>query len=319
LHLYDPFIERDLAAIPPALAAHRNEHGSIETFKAVGRFAVLAYAPSQHAKHALLACLAAWDLRDDPRFDDIVTQCAIYAAESRQPWSEPPILTPPVIADDQRGDLDELLAAIDEADRLRAERWLAKRIDDPDVLDDYFAAAADDFEDLGHKLIIASAANRLVAVLGEQGRFAALRVGIWEMTAYRGDEHYEEDGVALDSETLFARLIDNFVASGGDIVDAHALFLLDAALDTAVSRRVRDYLTTSSSDGVLPRNSEELRGTRGTGLRAYKLAKDYAECLKVHALAQRLKSRFPKLPLNAMLAAAHDNLERSHFDEMSFA
>src|ERR1041384_881362 len=154
MHLYDPFIERDLPAIPRAVAEYRAEHGSIETFKAVGRFAVLAYAPSQHAKHALLACLAAGGLRDEAHFDDIVTQCAIYGAESRQPWSEPPIMTPPAIDDDQRGDLAELLAAIEESDRVRGERWLAKRYEDDSFFTDYFAAAADDFEDLGHKLIV---------------------------------------------------------------------------------------------------------------------------------------------------------------------
>jgi len=317
VQLYDPFIERDLAAIPAAVATHRAEHGSIETFKAIARFAVLAYAPSQHAKHALLACLAAWDVRDDPRFDDIVRQCAVYAAESRQPWSEPPIMTPPAIDDDQRGDVDELLAAIDASDRLRGERWLAKRYEDEDFLRDYFAAAADDFDDLGHKLIVASAANRLIPVVGEQGRFATLRLGIWEMTAYRGEECYVEQGVALDAETLFARLIDHFVADRGDIVDAHSLFLLDAALEThdeLVIRRVRDFLSSSvvaAEPAPPPPRTPEVT--------AYKLARDYAECLKIHALARRLAPRFPKLPIDAMLAAADDHLERSHFDEMSFA
>jgi len=316
MHLYDPFIERDLPAIPAAVARYRAEHGSEETFKAVGRFAVLAYAPSQHAKHALLACLAAWDLRDDPCFDDVVTQCAVYAAESRQPWSEPPIMTPPAIDDAQRGDLDELLAAIDASDRLRGERWLAKRYEDDSFFADYFAAAAGDFEDLGHKLIVAAAARRLVPILGEQGKFATLRVGIWEMTAYRGDEHFEEEGVALDAGTLFARLVDTFAANRGDIIDAHALFLLDAAQQTEderVIRRVRDFLT-NVGQAISP-----VRGGNGQAglpvLQPYKLARDYAECLKIHALARRR----PELPVEAMLAAAHDNLERSHFDEMSYA
>src|SRR5436190_1510308 len=109
-----------------------------------GGGAVLAYSPSQHGKHAVLACLAAWALRGEPYFDDVVTQCAIYAAESRQPWSEPPIMSPPAIDDDQRGDLDELLEAIAASDRLRGERWLARRLDDGDLARDYFAAAADD-------------------------------------------------------------------------------------------------------------------------------------------------------------------------------
>ncbi|HEY6136181.1 MAG TPA: hypothetical protein VI670_00285, partial [Thermoanaerobaculia bacterium] len=240
LHLYEVLIERDIPAIPAAMREFRASHGSEETFKAIGRFAVLAYAPSQHGKHALLACLAAWRLRGEPYFDDVVTQCAVYAAESRQPWSEPPIMTPPAIDDDQRGDLGELLEAIAASDRLRGERWLAKRIDDADLARDYFAAAADDFDDLGHKLIVADAVWRLVPILGEQGRFAALRVGIWEMCAYRG-ERYEERGAI--AEDLDERLKNNFLAKEGDIEAAHALFLLEAARGKEIEPRVRDFLT----------------------------------------------------------------------------
>src|ERR1043165_974033 len=225
LSFYDAFIERDIDAIPAAVRAFRDEHGSIETYKSIGRFAVLAYAPSQHGKHAVLACLAAWALRDQPYFDDVVTQCAIYAAESRQPWSEPPILTPPALDDEQRGDVDELREAIAASERLRGERWLAKRLSDDDLARDYFAAAADGFEDLGHKLIVADAAWRLVPILGEPGRFAALRLGIWEMCAYQGERYVEQGEIAKD---LDQRLIDNFIANEGDIESAHALFLPEA-------------------------------------------------------------------------------------------
>src|SRR6266852_953471 len=159
---YGSFIERDLAAIPAAVAEFRANHTADETWTEVTRFAVLAFAPSQHSKHALLACLSAWDLRQDlgSRFDQAIVECAIYAAASRQPWSEPPMLDPPKIDDDQRGDIEELREAIAASDRLRAERWLAKRYTDADLASDYFAVASDDFEDLGHKLIVAAASMR---------------------------------------------------------------------------------------------------------------------------------------------------------------
>src|SRR5438067_5360319 len=101
---YDAFIERDLAAIPKEIAAFRAHHSAEETWTAVTRFAVLAFAPSQHSKHALLACLSSWDLREDlgQRFDEAIVQCAIYASSSRQPWSEPPMLDPPKLDPDQR-------------------------------------------------------------------------------------------------------------------------------------------------------------------------------------------------------------------------
>ena len=243
---YDAFIERDLAAIPDVIASFRKDHSAEETWTAVTRFAVLAFAPSQHSKHALLACLSVWDLRDDlgDRFDEAIVQCAIYASASRQPWSEPPMLDPPKLAPDQRGDLDELRAAIAESDRLRAERWLAKRYDDPDLAHDYFTAASDDFEDLGHKLIIASAAWRLAGLLGEKGRFAMLRVGVWEMVAYNGDRKSGVGGRS-DLDSICTSLVAGVIVNRGDIVSAHALFLFDAALQTGddfVLQRVCSHL-----------------------------------------------------------------------------
>ena len=301
--MYEALIERDIAAIPDAVRAYRDEHGSEETYKWIGRFAVLAYAPSQHGKHAVLACLAAWALRDQPYFDDVVTQCAIYAAESRQPWSEPPIMSPPAIDDDQRGDLGELLEAIAASDRLRGERWLAKRLDDEDLARDYFAAAADDFDDLGHKLIVADAAWRLVPILGEYGRFAALRLGIWEMCAHRGEPYVERGVVAED---LDQRLIDDFIAKEGDIEAAHALFLLEAARGKDIENRVRDFLTATC-------HPERVEGPGRPGGAPpppiYKLSRDYAEYLKICALTTDA----------AVRAAAHTNLDRSHFDELTFA
>ncbi|HYU23805.1 MAG TPA: hypothetical protein VEO74_01260 [Thermoanaerobaculia bacterium] len=310
--MYEALIERNIPAVPDAIRAFRDEHGSEETYKAIGRFAVLAYSPSQHGKHAVLACLAAWALRHEPYFDDVVTQCAIYAAESRQPWSEPPIMSPPAIDDDQRGDLDELLEAIAASDRLRGERWLAKRLDDDDLARDYFAAAADDFDDLGHKLIVADAAWRLVPILGEHGRFAALRLGIWEMCAYRGEPYVERGAVADD---LDERLVANFIAKAGDLEAAHALFLLEAARGKEIESRVRDYLTQGAgrrgrgADGDVATTTPCALPPAPCPLPIYKLSRDYAEVLQIHALTTNPEMR----------AAARANLDRSHFDELTFA
>src|SRR5581483_2975125 len=152
---YDPLLERDEAGIRAAIREFRRAHSAEELFAAITRFAVFAYAPSQHAKHAVIACLSAWEARDriGERFDDVLTECAIYAAASRQPWSEAPITDPPALGPDQRGDIEELREAVAASDPLRAERWLAKRSGDPDFERDFFAVAIDDFEDFGHKLI----------------------------------------------------------------------------------------------------------------------------------------------------------------------
>jgi len=311
--LYDPFIERDLAAIPAACRAFREAHSSDELFLAVSRFAALAYAPSQHAKHALLCCLAAHDLRDDlgERFDDALIECAIYTAASRQPWSEPPILDPPPVDENQRGDIDEMYAAVDEGDRARGERWLAARYSDADFARDYFAVASSDFEDLGHKLIVAQAAWRLAEILGEKGRYAALRVGVWECVAYRGPR-YEEEGVALDVETLLARLVDDTVCEQGSMVSAHAVFLLDAALQTRdehVIRRVRDYLTTMTN----PLSPCEIAPATDA-IPIYRFARDCGAAFKARAVAKRLK-------LDPRFVAAVDQ-NREHgtsLEDFSFA
>ncbi|HVR40831.1 MAG TPA: hypothetical protein VMU84_17195 [Thermoanaerobaculia bacterium] len=284
---YEPLIERDLDAIPGVVREFRASHSAHELFLSITRFAVLAYAPSQHAKHAVLACLAAHDLREDlgDRFDDAMIECACYAAEARQPWSEPPILDPPVLDADQRGDLDELREAITDLDRLRGERWLAKRIDDADLSRDLLAIAAEDGADLGHKLIVTHAALRLAEILGEKGRYAMLRVAVWEMTAYP-----HEPFVARSLDEIVAQIIEERAS----IESAHALFRFDATLDPIV-------------------------GNPQPQIPIYRLARDYAECLKMHAVVKRLRPQFPHIDFDAVLAAAKENLERSDFAEWSFA
>jgi hypothetical protein len=312
--LYESFLERDVAAIRGAIRDYRSSHSIEELFSEVARFAVLAYAPSQHGKHAVLSCLSSHDLGLS---DDLLMECAIYAAGSRQPWSEPPITTPPDRA--ERTGIEELRAAIEEGDRLRGERWLSARLDDS--IDDLYLAAADDFEDLGHKLIVTAAAVRLAAIFPSEARFATLRLAVWEMTAYRG-ERYEEQGVALDPETLLADLIEAMVASKGDIISSHAIFLLDAALQTEnemVMRRVRDYLSTIVQHAALGTQHFE-GGGEPPRSKAYPFARDYGSFLKCHAVAKRMRSRFPKLDFDAMLRASAWNLDHApSFEEFSFA
>jgi len=316
---YEPFIERDLGAIPATIAEFRREHSADETWTAVTRFAVLAFAPSQHSKHALLSCLSVWDLREElgSQFDDAIVQCAIYASASRQPWSEPPMLDPPALDDDQRGDADELREAIASSDRLRAERWLAKRYPDPDFAHDFFTVASDDFEDLGHKLIVASAAMRLAKLLGEKGRYAMLRVGVWEMEAVGSGELGVGSGSNHDLNSLCDALIANVIANDGDIVSAHAMFLFDAALQTdddAVIERTAAHLSTVGSD------SQPHRKEAPSHIEPYAFARDYGACLKAHAVAKRLHTRFPNADFDGMLAAVHHNLDTApSFEGMTFA
>jgi hypothetical protein len=301
--MIESLLERDDNRIRTAISDYRKTHSSEELFLEVTRFAVMAYAPSQHAKHALLACLSAHDIRDEcgDRWDALLTECAIYIAQSRQPWSEPPILEPPPIEPNQRGDVEELRAAVAAGDRLRAERWLAKRIDDPTLAHDYFTVAADDFEDLGHKVILARAAFRLAEILGEKGRYAVLRVGTWEMCAYKGPR-YAERGKRAELNAL----VENALAEGGSPESMHHVFLFDAAAGTPVEDRVCDYLES------LPTK----QGTAFTSRRdppVYRLARDYGAYLKSFAVTKRLRDI-------RILDAAKYNLEHgTSFEDYSFA
>jgi hypothetical protein len=202
---------------------------------------------------------------------------------------------------------------------LRAERWLARRLDDRDFAHEYFTVAADDFEDYGHKLIVAVAAWKLASLFGQQGRYAALRIGVWEMTAYYG-QRYEERGNALDTEPLLGRLIDQLDGNGGDIISAHAIFLLDAALqagDERVLARVRDYLSVAA--GLSP-PAGPIGGLKTAAPPIYRLARDYGALLEMHAVARRLRALFPGLNTDRMLAAAQYNLDHApSFEEFSFA
>lgn len=224
------------------------------------------------------------------------------------------MLDPPKLDPDQRGDLEELRGAIADSDRLRAERWLAKRYRDPDLAHDYFTAASDDFEDLGHKLIVASAAWRFADLLGEKGKFAMLRVGLWEMVALGRGELGTVSG-SRDLNALCTALVANVIANGGDIVSAHAMFLFDAALQTgddSVIDRVVGHLSSVSESSI----SDSRRPTPAP----YSFARDYGACLKAHAVARRLRLRFPNADFDGMLVAVHNNLETSPSSEgMAFA
>jgi hypothetical protein len=283
--LYEPLLERDVAGIRPAIESYRRSHSSDDLFQAIARFAVAAYAPSQHAKHAVLAVLSAHDLRDEcgERWDDLLIECATYAAQSRQPWSEPPIMDPPDVAGAP--------ATLREAsDRLAAERWLAGHLDNSQEI---FEVAAEDPSDLGHKLIMADAAHRLAAIVGEKGRYVTLRMAVWEIVAYSGPPVTP----LRPNAELLDRLIARCVEEKGSIESAHAVFHFAA-----------------STSGM----PVDLRPGRPPAI--YRLARDYGQCLKAHAVAKRLRGAFPRAKLDEFVAACEHNLAQGpSFEEWSFA
>lgn len=285
--LYEPLIERELAAVPAAVRAFAAEHSVDELWIAVTRFAVLAYAPSQHAKRAVMACRAAHDVRDQlgDRWLDMIIECARYAAQSRQPWSEPPILDPPRAEDEHPRDLVELRAAIEANDRFRAERWLAARLDDGH--DDLRSIAK------GDALLMLDTAMALEELLGEKGRYALLRMVIAELLV-------ESEDVTEPIETL----IDRAIAEGGSVDSVRSVFVASAA---PKSRENQSPLPSGERARV--------RGGSREALIPYPLARDYAQTLIAHAIAHKLPTRQQEF-----LAAVHHNLEHGEsFAEWSFA
>jgi hypothetical protein len=266
--LYEPLIERDFDAFRVAAHAYLESHAIEELWVAVTRFAVLAYAPSQHAKRAVMACLGARDALDV----EMILECARYAAESRQPWSEPPLLDPP---EPSSGDAGELRAAMRDGDRVRAERWLSARLEDADT-------ALRDLVHCDASLMLDSAVE-LLPHLGEKGRYALLRMPVWELIA---DPDAREEGAPL--ETLIARAVESNGAP-------------DAV--TAVFYAIAPHPSPLPASGA-------------RGLDAYRLARDYAQTLIARHYARRLARPLAE----QLLHAVHYNLEHGEsFADWSFA
>jgi hypothetical protein len=262
---YEPLIERDLEAIPGAARAFLETHTAEELWTSVARFAVLAYAPSQHGKRAVMAVRAAHDVREamGERWVDLLIECARYAAEGRQPWSEPPILDPPPVDPTQPNDRDALRTAIEAKDRPRAEQWLAARSADAD--DDLRVVAE------GDALLVTDAVFALAPHLGDKGRYALLRIAIWEMLAGNDPEPIPE---SIDD------LIADVIAQKGSIESVRRVLLWSAGRQPAVGQ-------AAGAPTFTP----------------YHLSRDYAQTLLAHATPLP-----PGANLSRFLAAVHENL-----------
>jgi hypothetical protein len=271
--LYEPLIERDFDAFRPVAYAFAESRSVEELWVAVTRFAVLAYAPSQHAKRAVMACLAA---HDDLHLE-MVLECARYAAESRQPWSEPPFLDPP---EPSSADVEELRAAARAGDRLGAERWLSARLEDADAA----------LRDLVHcdALLMLDTATGLLPLLGDKGRYALLRIPVWELVA---------DPDAHDDDTPLETRITRAVEADGSPDAVTSVFYGSARLGSTDAPPAGP---AASSPPVAP----------------YRLARDYAQTLIAHHYARRL----PRAQAERLLHAVHHNLEHGEsFADWSFA
>jgi len=251
--LYEPLIERDLAAIPAAARTFAERHSVDELWLAITRFAVLAHSPSQHGKRAVMACRAAHEMREElgERWLEMIVACATYAAASRQPWTEPPILDPP------QGDPGvDLREAVNAGDRVSAERWLASRLTSDRVHQELRAVAT------GDALLLLDTALALEPLLGQRGRYALLRLVLLELPG-----RIEEAAQTLE------QAIDRAIEERGSIESVRNVLVAHAATTPAQASMpvtewrlepyelARDYAQTLLVHGIartLPARAAEL-------------------------------------------------------------
>lgn len=325
-NLYEPLIVRDLHAIPEAVRRDRDDHGEVETLDAILRFTILAHRTAQHSRHAMIAAMTAREIlsriRDTER---LLVECAIYAAESRPPWTEPPLAEPPSADADPPATLEELRSALRSEDRPVLEQWLVTRMDHPDFPREFFAIATDDFADLGHRLIVSLTAWKAAAVFPPQARYSVLSVALseWLVRAEPETEGAEERSTDLDD--LARSLVVTMVESGGDLVAFHHLALLDAAMQAEqivanplpLQRALGHLSSVTRPENSSVAGSDELPPLED--LLIYRYARDYAACLQSVPIEERLRQRIPGVDFQPMVLAARENRERSSFEEWSFA
>ncbi|HUP65506.1 MAG TPA: hypothetical protein VM557_09510 [Thermoanaerobaculia bacterium] len=320
--LYEPILQRDEPAIRIACAAFAEKEGDEALFHAVSRFAALAFNPSQHGRHAFLAGVAAWSLRDSPdSFPEILVECAIYAAEGRLPWSEPPVTDPPAVGADHPAGLGEIEEAIEANDRNRGERWLAANLERPDLGARIFEVAARHLEDLGHPFIVAAASWKLSMLQDRHPSYAALRPAVAELCMKREGGEARGTTGAGDRREIALRLIDVFARSGGDPEPFHDLALFASALEAeeeGCPSAIAERVIAAAGGGARPGGQSHELPEPGS-LAAYKLARDHAQRLKAEWIARVLERHWSGIDCSAMLAAADYNLRSSNFDEWSFA
>lgn len=326
--LYEPMLERDLDGIRSRARDFAGEHGTTPLFHAVSRFAALAFNPSQHGRHAFLATLSAWDVRElaSERWVDLLAECAVYVAEGRLPWSEAPPLEPPPLEERDRIDREGIQTAIRERDRALAERWLGARASRQDLRDDFFFAATTDLADLGHPLIVSVAAWKLSLLQDSHPSFAALRPAAEEWTAKRESEEPVSGDGSGTIRSIVTETIDRVAARGGDPESFHDLALLDAALEAAelgapdaVVKRAVQVAAARARSRPEPAERVELDEREGGPVPIYPLARDWGALLKAYAIAGRMERRFPSTLGRRLIAAAEYNLRTSSFDQWSFA
>jgi hypothetical protein len=301
--LYAAMLQRDLDEVRKLSAAWLAKGEDRELFDAVSRFTALAFNPSQHGKHALLAAVAAGELREmlGEQWGALLIECAVYAASGRLPWSEAPMFEPPPADPARDATPESIRIAVADHDLSAAERWLAGRLGESSLAADYFRAAREAPGEPGGPLITAVACWKLSEAQDHHPSWPALRPALVEWCgAPRGgrpspgdDREPGERAVAIAAKLQAAR---------GSIEVLHELLFLDADLE---SRRILNGEPVVDLEVV-------------TKDPVYPLARDFAAYLLAHPAAGRLAARFGEVDPEVILDSCRYNLEHSSWEDWSF-
>lgn len=301
--LYAAMLQRDLDEVRELSAAWLAKGEDRELFDAVSRFTALAFNPSQHGKHALLAAVAAGELREGlgERWGALLIECAVYAASGRLPWSEAPMFEPPA-ADPERDATEESIRnAVAVRDLSAAERWLAAKLEESSLAVDYFRAARGAPGEQGGPLLTAVACWKLSEAQDHHPSWPALRPALVEWCgAPRGASPSPSDD--RDPGERAMAVVAKLKAERGSIEVLHELLFLDADLESSrvLSGEPAPALQVEMKDLVYP------------------LARDFAAYLLAHPAAGRLAARFRDVDPETILDSCRYNLEHSSWEDWSF-
>lgn len=316
-NFFEALIEREedeIRALVPRL-------GVQDALAAVTRFGLLSFTPSAHGRGALLALRALNDLHERGEATlELICEGALYVSATRPPWSEPPIGDPPSISTDQSAEADEIIAACEARDRLSGERWLAAAMRTPDFARRYFEAALAIPDETLQPLVVAVAAWGFASAIPSQHRYVVLRAAMLEWTRQR--EHVGGGSVTTTVDAAIEGAIRRYVLDPGPlsfelVAAASAAAELQALGFADIAERAASRLKATADEDS---ETQEMRPS-GDGptpeLRAYPLARDYADLLQAHAFVRR-HAVSPTLSV-PLLRAADEAMSKESFADWTHA
>lgn len=315
--LLEPLLERDEDAIRAAIGTLVQAGELSAVADAVLQFALLAHAPSLHARSALLAVVASRGIAlPDAAREALLCELAIYSAATRRPWSEPPIFEEPRAIGDSSDAV--VLDAIDAGDRETVEAWLAALRNAPQFRARLAAGAVAALSRNAESVVVTAACESLLGDVDVHAEPAILRVIASEWTAAdaAASSNREERG------RLASLLAERSVASGGDVFVSRSLLQLDAAMQLrawgaadAATRAVASIEVPAVDDAA-----SQNAASHSSGPPVYRLARDFASWLLLTRAAPRLVAEFPSTDFDRVLAAAEENAKHgAAYEEWSLA